>query len=796
MEEKAPIKPAMVSRLPKFGVRPTTGVTSPLSNGVTQPATPTQECKTIPPTRPNGVVRASSFSLKWKKDAGSTLTTPAGPDASACPDERGDKPQTPHSPGGRELKRPLMSTPKVARRSASSVSSASSPKPIPRQATMTSPKAEPRQAQRTPLGGVPKPCQNGAVGGSGLVRPRASSSSPCSNSRDSLSQSTDSLKSLTLDNMVRSQSFTHFMQIPSPTSLPMARSFSFNRAVELAKPLANTQLQPPRTNLIKPPQLCNGRLGMSISLGTGIETGLGLGGFQYPRSSSSTCSPFTTPSALKKHPQPNRILSKSSALGHRLTRTGQAKQQKPLFPGKVKAEAMAGMRDRNMSDSPPIPLTPDPVSDRTSEDQVRGTGDGLEDMSLSSASTLSRADTSEEFLDDFDNPGDGDRDVDVSDSKIEGGVATQARLQSFLNETVDWAGMGLSEQKKVMGVGTSFGILNPERGDFLQALELSPSNSSGGTYMWDEEILEPLGPTKHPCESYNESDHLNRMEILNLDNLEDDDLMLDVDLLDDSALLNESNSMAHSERPERGGGQGHWRRRQHRWNGPNPFHNDNRGPVFQQYNGCAGPGAFRVGPRLPPVGRHDGNTGALDELTLKHMAQDCSSVKNKLLKLKSLLQMEEGGPEIVDDNEEENCMTLQLEELMKEVQRLREELRSKERTISQLTQQQLQLQQQVPAQAVQPGRCHCHQRAPSFRGDVRTHHDKATQTPCRGQGHSQPGVLPAPFFSPWQGQYQGPPRTIMPQRRQTSNATAFLPQAPRAPHPGKNSKNSPHRGPQ
>lgn len=47
-----------------------------------------------------------------------------------------------------------------------------------------------------------------------------------------------------------------------------------------------------------------------------------------------------------------------------------------------------------------------------------------------------------------------------------------------------------------------------------------------------------------------------------------------------------------------------------------------------------------VGPRpLPPVGRHDGYSGALDELTLKHMAQDCSSVKNKLLKLKSLLQV-------------------------------------------------------------------------------------------------------------------------------------------------------------
>lgn len=39
------------------------------------------------------------------------------------------------------------------------------------------------------------------------------------------------------------------------------------------------------------------------------------------------------------------------------------------------------------------------------------------------------------------------------------------------------------------------------------SLELSPSNSSGGTYMWDEEGMEPLGHNTHMhrCSSY-ESD--------------------------------------------------------------------------------------------------------------------------------------------------------------------------------------------------------------------------------------------------------------------------------------------------
>lgn len=56
-------------------------------------------------------------------------------------------------------------------------------------------------------------------------------------------------------------------------------------------------------------------------------------------------------------------------------------------------------------------------------------------------------------------------------------------------------------------------VLSPVRGDVLQAssVELSPSNSSGGTYMWDEDGLEPFGgPGTHPCDSYDDSE-LNSM---------------------------------------------------------------------------------------------------------------------------------------------------------------------------------------------------------------------------------------------------------------------------------------------
>lgn len=51
-----------------------------------------------------------------------------------------------------------------------------------------------------------------------------------------------------------------------------------------------------------------------------------------------------------------------------------------------------------------------------------------------------------------------------------------------------------------------------------------------------------------------------------------------------------------------------------------------------------------------------------------------------------------------------------------------------------------------PAHAAQSGRCHCHQRTPSLGGDRRTHHDKATQTSWRGQGHSQAVSTPTVYI--------------------------------------------------
>lgn len=261
--------------------------------------------------------------------------------------------------------------------------------------------------------------------------------------------------------------------------------------------------------------------------------------------------------------------------------------------------------------------------------------------------------------------------------------------------------------------------------------------------------------------------------------------------------------MAHVERSDRSGRQGQ-RRKQHRWSAPDNFHNNSRMHGFQHYDGLK---ASRISSRpVAPEGRQHGYIAMLDELTLEHMSQDCSSLKNQLLRLKTLLQFEDAGSQgDVAQETEDNTTALQLEELIKEVQVLREELRNRDKTIAQLTVQCQQLQQQhqreqMPTQGRQD-RCQCHhQRAPSSLRhggrpmDKRMHYDKATQTYWRPPSHT--GVLPTPLLSPWQAQHQGLTRTSMPQRRQTSNTSAFHPLPQRAPPPGKTSKNSPHRGPQ
>ncbi|XP_028982838.1 serine-rich coiled-coil domain-containing protein 2 isoform X3 [Betta splendens] len=787
MEEKAPSRSAMVSRLPKFGGRSPAGGTNPLPNGSTQPTTPTQDNKTAHSgTRPNGVIRTSPFSLKWRRDYG---TSSSGPTTPTSPGEEGEDEAQPQLPSlTKEVKNGPPGTPKI-RRAGTLTVAVSSPKAIPKQSLKLSPKVG------TKLNGEPKITQNGCSvpartgSESRLTRPRLGCSSPRSISQDSLSQSSDSLKTLALDNMVRSNSFTHFKQIPSPTNQPMTRSFSFNRAVELAKPLTNTQLRPPRSSFLKPPQLSNGKV--SLGLG-GLSGSLGGSGGQSllhysrtPPAASSLPMPLitsapSTPSALKKPLLPSSVLTKplgsiGGSLGFRMARSKQANQQKPLFPDRPKDDvgstaatecgSLLGLALDIDSSGETENVEVQSDSDGSSRDgggsvlltQSLGhaAGETLEDMSLSSVSSLDRGDTSEELLDDLDSLGDVLSDGEMPDNRTTGST-TQTHQNSCPNAPRDWNAVDVAEDKEESPMQDSQGplVMSPQHGGapLASSVELSPSNSSGGTYMWDEEGFEPLpGPGTHLLDSFDDSE-LNSMDILNnLDplgsgELDDDDLMLDVDLPEDG--VHDADGMSCTERSERAGRPGQ-RRRHPRWAGPSC-----RGSraQFSQHHGDV------KAPRMP-----------LDEVTLQHMTQDCSSLRNQLLRLKALLKLEDtDSPADVPEEAEDGAAASRLQELIKEVQALRGELRSRDRTIAQLTLQCQQLREQQHQQQV---RCQCHQqRAPSSLGrsdrqaDRRLQHqcDKATQTCGRAANHA--AVLLHPSLSPWQAQHQGVARATAPQR--------------------------------
>uniref|UniRef100_A0A8C6LU07 Coiled-coil serine-rich protein 2a n=1 Tax=Nothobranchius furzeri TaxID=105023 RepID=A0A8C6LU07_NOTFU len=810
MEEKTSTGPAMVSRLPKFGGRPSTNGFSPLCNGSTQPTASAQDGKTTTSgARQNGMTRTSPLSLKCKRDDGvisSYSTTPIVGDKSE------DTSQAQILSSVKEAKKSSPATP-VMRRSGCLAMAVSSPKSIPKQSLKMIPKGGAKLGQ-SPLNRVAKMTNSGssipprAGSESRLVRPVLGTTSARSASQDSLSQYNESPKTSTLDNIVRSNSFTHFKQIPSPTSEPMIRSFSFNRAVELAKPLANTQLRPPRSSFLKPPQVSNGRVGLVIN----GSLGGGIGGLQYNKSPPfASCLPTSsvtpsTPRTLKKPLLPNSVGTKSlsssvGSLGSRLARLGQTNQQRCIVPDQVK-EHINSLVLPESNGLLGVAKGTDPIEEAGKRDSPsdndgngngiangggmhwqstsQGAGETLEDMSLSSASSLDRFDTSEEFLDDTDSVEDACGEGDMPDNR-KASSTTLSSLHSFHSETIDWESKEMTKYKEESPVQESQEslALSPEQGDAPPAssVELSPSSSSGGTYMWDEEGLEPLRRRETPLDSYDDSE-LNSMDILNnLDSpgaadLDDSDLMLDAGLPDDS--LQDFDRMSCIERPKQASRQGQ-RHKQHRWSGPDHLYSDGRAQVFQNYDGFRGP---RMSSRYNhSEGRQWGYRPTLDKLTLEHMTQDCSFLKNQLLRLKSLLELEEtDSPADVSEQAEDITTVSQMEVLIKEVQVLREELRSRDKTIAQLTLQCQQLQQHQREHMSYQGRqvkCQCHhQRAPaSLRPSDRPtdkwmqHHDKATQTYWRPPSH--PGALPTPFLSPWQSQHQGfPSRTNMPQRRQ------------------------------
>lgn len=248
------------------------------------------------------------------------------------------------------------------------------------------------------------------------------------------SYSSDSLGSavsvrLTEDDRFRSRSLTQVRRQPSPTLTPSSASFS-------SLPQSpSTSRAPPKGSLLKPP--------------VSSQAGRGGASFSSAASARSGVPSLLPPSALKKPLLPSLgPTSRPSGISYKMSRPSLIKQSRPLRATTanqcVGDQGLSRRKDSvetpsttenspgstflkslfypqlficlfvcsfSLTARPPPENTPEAPdaeelpAEPASQGEVSILGETLEDMSLSSTSSLDRNDTSQEYMDDFDNLG-------------------------------------------------------------------------------------------------------------------------------------------------------------------------------------------------------------------------------------------------------------------------------------------------------------------------------------------------------------------------------------------------------
>ncbi|XP_035468504.2 serine-rich coiled-coil domain-containing protein 2 isoform X4 [Scophthalmus maximus] len=795
-----------------------------VNGGVTAPSASAKQ---------NGFIRVpTSFSVKWRKENG--MTTDDG-GANAEPEWRGGRDGNvgQNRPGNninqyyyqRQQASPVVSQHDTKKTTASSagmgrgfgqsVSSSSSPSP------QSSPRTLPVSKSGT-LGSKPSPTASRLTNGTkqalnalpgsrsgtsgSLSRPqsfpRPGGPGPGSRTGSPFQKKPPASRSLSSDSIgsaptvrlmesdrFRSRSLNQVRQQPSllrspssSSSSSLPRSPTVTRPYSVTRPAVRGPAQAPPT---------------------GRQTPEGGGGGVK----ASGRSGLVPPSALKKPLLPNLgPASKPSGISYKLSRPSLIKQARPfrVTPARVSggdpdvnlgatsAERPPATGNSSAESSPEAPETEGLPTEPVAQAEVSILGETLEDMSLSSTSSLDRDDTSQEYMDDFDNLGIGDIGImllpsknDEDDSGLDqscarfdklavNGVAEATGL-CFLEDGLDWAGVQLSgegAEHRLTQLGcrrrTSHQEYHEQGGS---SLDLSPSDScgSGGTYMWDEEGLEPLGgavttasinttnsSTTHHIGSFDSDvNSIDMMNNLDSCDLEDDDLMLDAEDVSLDSDGDRTSNMAQ------------WRMRQLCW-GTQDVHTDHESDL-QCYKLTEDPGNKRTDgdfvldlcpsrtPCLPP---------ALG-LDVEELADDCSAVRSQLEHLQRLLLQEDDvdedtlttdtlSPEAEDSSHSSDS---QVQALLQEVQQLREDLRSRDRTIAQLT-----LQLTFPTVTA---RCRCQETTGRMdrhtQMSVTERESVASQTPWTEHKTAPPVPLLSP---PWQYQrsrpYRGRPRPGLP----------------------------------
>ncbi|XP_055131470.1 serine-rich coiled-coil domain-containing protein 2 isoform X6 [Symphalangus syndactylus] len=835
MEEKTQIKTFLGSKLPKYGTKSVRSTLQPMPNGTPVNLLGTSKNSNVKSyIKNNGSDGPSSHSFNWRKANKYQLCAQGAEEPNNTPNSH-DKIIDPEKrvptqgmfdkngiKGG--LKSVSLFTSKLAKPSTMFVSSTEELN----QKSFSGPSNLGKFTKGTLLGrtsyssvSTPKSQLNGFYGNrsaGSMQRPRANSCATRSSSGESLAQSPDSSKSINCEKMVRSQSFSHSIQNSFLPPSSITRSHSFNRAVDLTKPYQNQQLSirvPLRSSMLtrnsRQPEVLNG----NEHLGYGFNRPYAAGG--------------------KKLALPNGP-GVTSTLGYRMVHPSLLKSSRSPFSGTMTVDGNKNSPADTCVEEDATVLAKDRAANkdqelienesyRTKNNQTMKhdakirylSSDDVDDISLSSLSSSDKNDLSEDFSDDFIDIEDSNRtritpeEMSLKEEKHENGPPqdifdSPKENEKAFSKTDEWIDISVSDRSECTKHTSGNNLVSPDT-DYRagSSFELSPSDSSDGTYMWDEEGLEPIGNV-HPVGSY-ESSEMNSIDILNnLEScdLEDDDLMLDVDLPEDAPLENvECDNMNRFDRPDRNVRQpqeGFWKRPPQRWSGqehyhlshPDHYHHHGKSDLsrgspyresplghFESYGGMPFFQAQKMFVDVPE------NTVILDEMTLRHMVQDCTAVKTQLLKLKRLLHQHDGSGSLHDiqlslpssPEPEDGDKVYKNEDLLNEIKQLKEEIKKKDEKIQLL-------ELQLATQHI------CHQKC---KEEKCTYADKYTQTPWR----RIPGGYSAPSFSPWQGSFQGIPRTVPPHRRQTSSTTAFQqPSQTHRPHPGKTNKATTHRGPQ
>ncbi|XP_028332710.1 serine-rich coiled-coil domain-containing protein 2-like isoform X2 [Gouania willdenowi] len=431
-----------------------------------------------------------------------------------------------------------------------------------------------------------------------------------------------------------------------------------------------------------------------------------------PRSKAQ-CSAPVLPSTYKK-PLLSSFgsASKPSGVSYKLSRPSLLRQPRPL-------RATSTNEKRNSLETlPTSENSPDasPEALPTSHDHMPNVVETLQEVCLSSVDTTDDLGCSR-FSSKND---DDDSGLDQSGSRIDR-LSVNEAAETSLSFLEDWTIMGCRGDHGEQRLACQ-NQSDQEQGG--SSLDLSPSDScgSGGTFLWDEEGLQPLGGVatsishghSHHIGSFDSdisgSDFLSNLESCDLD---DDDLMLDGDLLEETSLSGSHRLSLSSQ----------WKNQL----------------CWEQHRSPDGPGVTGV------------NGLGLD---VEELAEDCSAVRCQLEFLQTFLQHDRDDQCSSDKDVTSQSPDSQLQVLLQEVLQLREDLRCRDRTIAQLSVQ-LTLS---PATT----KCRCQETTgrtnQCTQTSVKERESVASQTPWTGP-KAPPLPPPAALLSPsWQYQRSRPLR--------------------------------------